>query len=463
MDYDIIVPERLTDAMRAAAFDGPNECGAWTLFNLAEIQSDPWSGSQRRRMILHSVHPLAEDDIVSSGPEHLTVRTASFVPLMRCASVDGQVAGFLHGHPSGYGRFSPTDDTNESALSAALTNRNGPESELVSLLVLPDGQFKARVWSTPQTQTDAAVSITGSHLRIHNRFGKTNTAGPSLDRQARVFGNDFNTALQTLRVLIVGAGGTSSPLAVMLARAGVRRMAIIDPDMIEDTNLHRLHGANMDDIGRSKAATLASYVNGLGIGTHAIGINGNILDADHRDLLKSADVIFCATDDHAGRLLLNRFAYFYETPVIDMGLAIARDETGVKDMTGRVTMLYPGAPCLICRRVVDLQRAREEELHRRDPEAFKRQVKDGYILGGGDPEPAFIAMTTSVACMALEEFAQLIGRFRKDKRCLTQRLRRFQIPEDRCSGAITDADCPVCGQVNDWGAGDIRPFLDRVA
>ena len=114
-------------------------------------------------------------------------------------------------------------------------------------------------------------------------------------------------------------------------------------------------------------------------------------------------MVFCCTDDHASRLLLNRFAYFYEIPVIDIGLAIERGEVDVKDMTGRVTRLGPGSPCLLCRNIVDPRRASEEELRAKDPEAYARQVNEGYILGGGDPEPAFISMTTSVATLAMED------------------------------------------------------------
>ena len=45
--------------------------------------------------------------------------------------------------------------------------------------------------------------------------------------------------------------------------------------------------------------------------------------------LKACDVIFGCTDDHDGRLMLNRLAYFYLIRVIDMGLAIDPAPDGV--------------------------------------------------------------------------------------------------------------------------------------
>jgi molybdopterin/thiamine biosynthesis adenylyltransferase len=464
MNVELVVPARLSEAVQLAGFSRDHEAGAWALFSEGMIDEDPWAGEQRRKLILKQLYPLTREDIASSSATHLTVKTENFVRVLAEAKKNGLTPGFLHGHPSGYDAFSLRDDENESALLRAATNRNGAGAMLASILTLPNGTIRGRVWGAEATPTPASVIISGERLSTFDHSDKKQDVVAALDRQARVFGEPFNETLAKLRVLVVGAGGTGSPLAVMLARAGTGYMAVIDPDVVEETNLHRLHGATSIDIGVPKAICIQNHIRAMGLGMDIRGMQGNILDFEQQDLLKAADVIFCATDDHAGRLLLNRYAYFYETPVIDLGLAIAKDDDErIRDMTGRITLLYPGAPCLLCRRVIDPRRAREEELSRRDPEGYARQTEDGYIIGGGDPEPAFIAMTTSVACMAMEELAQLVSSFRGTKRRVFQRLRRFQIPEDRNSGGAAEEDCPICGTADYWGVGDIKPFLDRVA
>src|SRR5436190_12675811 len=61
--------------------------------------------------------------------------------------------------------------------------------------------------------------------------------------------------LKAARVLIVGAGGLGSPVALYLAAAGVGHLGLVDFDSVDVTNLQRqiLHGTK--DVGRSKLAS----------------------------------------------------------------------------------------------------------------------------------------------------------------------------------------------------------------
>src|SRR2546423_4751984 len=59
--------------------------------------------------------------------------------------------------------------------------------------------------------------------------------------------------LKNAKVLVVGAGGLGSPVAMYLAAAGVGTLGIVDFDVVDETNLQRqiIHGQS--DIGRPKA------------------------------------------------------------------------------------------------------------------------------------------------------------------------------------------------------------------
>ena len=252
---------------------------------------------------------------------------------------------------------------------------------------------------------------------------------------------------------------------MLLARLGVGQIALFDDDIVDVTNLNRLHGARRADADamRPKVEVVAREIAGLGLGVRAVPIPHWIGDSLCRDALKACDVIFGCTDDHDGRLLLNRLAYFYLIPVIDMGLAIdpGPEGCGLRDLTGRVTVLFPEAPCLLCRGIVDPVTARDEGLRRQSPEEYERRKREAYVRGGGDPAPAVVTFTTATACLAVDELLHALTGFRSSDGQVWQRTRRFDRLADRRPGADPHPDCPVCSSRDYWGRGDVEPFLDR--
>ena len=190
------------------------------------------------------------------------------------------------------------------------------------------------------------------------------------------------------------------------------------------------------------------------------------VDAPHiRDALKSCDVIFGCTDDHAGRLYLNRVAHFYLIPVIDVGLVLMpRDdgEPGLLEMAARVSMLFPTSACHGCRGTVDRVRAREEDLQRSDPAEYERQKTEAYVRSGGNPAPAVVTFTSEAATMAVNELLAGLVDFRGGGGWTWQRYRKLDKGFARSQAAQPRSDCPVCGSEEYWGLGDIDPFLDRI-
>ncbi|MDF3366727.1 ThiF family adenylyltransferase, partial [Sulfitobacter sp. Ks34] len=405
---DITIHARHRDKLQALlTHPRGHEGAAYMLLGKSEIAQDPWDLAPRTRYTSYEVIAIPQKDRVDASDKHVTWNTNSFAQLCRRAAAEDLVPAIVHSHPGGFDGFSAQDDHNERDLFNMARNRNGVGTRLVSVVQVGDSLYRARVWEDDVAPLAChRVSVVGTRIEIQS----TDVTAPSeaLDRQALAFGPEVNCLLKQLSVAVVGCGGTGSPVVQLLARLGVGRIVVIDEDVVEHSNLNRLHGATRKDADNAvpKIDVMAREVTRMGLDVEIRSMNGWV-DAPHiRDALKSCDVIFGCTDDHAGRLYLNRVAHFYLIPVIDVGLVLMpRDdgEPGLLEMAARISVLFPTSACHGCRGTVDRVRAREEDLQRSDPAEYERQKTEAYVRGAGNPAPSVVTFTSEAATMAVNE------------------------------------------------------------
>ncbi|WP_254425788.1 ThiF family adenylyltransferase [Polaromonas sp. A23] len=458
---DIVLLQSHEAALRSLLHrDNGSEAAAYVLFGKAEIAADPWSGQPRMRLISHEVVPIPPDEMVSASAVHVTWSTRGFMRLLGVAQHRGLVAGLVHTHPSAEAFFSDQDDRNEAELARTAFNKGA--AGLASVVFGRNEAIVGRLWtSSAETVNASSISLIGSTIRI-SRVHADDSEPEVLARQAALFGGGFNPVVRALRVGVIGCGGTGSAVAMLLTRLGVGFLGLIDNDTIDTTNLNRVHGSHATDVenGAAKVDIAAREIAAAGLGTQVVARKAWVGDLALRDLLRSCDVLFGCTDDHQGRLTLNRLAHYYGIPLIDVGLRMRSARSGVDyDMTGRVSTIRPGSPCLMCLGVVDPSRAAAEGLRRSDPAEFERRKAEAYVAGGGDPAPAVVTFTTSIACAAVDELIQGLTGFRGGHGMTHNRIRRFDRMEDRAMTCRPVSSCPVCGSETVWGRGDVNPFL----
>lgn len=438
------------------------EAAAYLLLGRSAIAADPWTGAARTRFVSHAVLPVPDEDRISASPLHVTWSTRGFVRHLARATADGLVLGIAHSHPGGHAIFSAQDDRNERELARAVRNRNGSAHPLVSLLVAGDG-LAARAWTDGEATAIRRITVSGRRLRFFGRLGDRRGPAEVLDRQGRLFGQAVNDTLRDMRVAVVGCGGTGSPVVMLLLRLGVGQLLLIDKDVVEVTNLNRIHGARRRDVGAPKVEVLARIVREADLGVNVAPLRAWAGAPEARDPLKACDVIFGCTDDHDGRSLLSRLAYFYGISLIDVGLCMVPAQGAIPySITARLSVVTPGAACLLCRNVIDPARAREEHLERTDPEQFRRLKAEAYVQGGGDPAPAVVTFTTEAAAMAVNELLQALTGFRGAEGMVRGRFRRMEVPDERTVSIRPRAGCQVCDVTDFWGRGDVEPFLYRM-
>ena len=226
------------------------EHAAYLLCNVASIRRDPWNREAHRNYLSARVISVPDDQVVQSTPSIVTWSTASFVRTLKEAAGSGQIVAVVHNHPAGRVNFSAQDDANEPDLVQLAVNRNGSETNLLSIILTADGHLAGRVWLRPLVDAYTPlqlIRVIGERWHLHYQGRGRGAAMPTFQRQALAFGEALNDDLRVLRIGVVGCGGTGSAVAMLLARLGVGQIVLIDNDIVDRTNLNRLHGSRQAD------------------------------------------------------------------------------------------------------------------------------------------------------------------------------------------------------------------------
>lgn len=418
------------------------------------------------RLLTKEVFILSDGDLLISEPNKVSWENRHFISILKKAESKNFSIVLIHNHPEEVSSFSDVDDEGEFHLFKLAYNRNGGDKIHASLIMMPDGNLIGRVWrSDLSIKPINKIRIIGKMIKLNYRNRTGDYKSPEIfNRQQLAFGNSLIQDLSKLKISVVGAGATGSATSLLLTRLGVGELCIIDKDIIEESNLNRLHGAKISDVDNYKVDVLKKHIDDIGIGTTVSIVKEWVSHENCINHLKTSDIIFGCTDDNAGRILLNRFAYFYLTPVIDMGLVISvkKDSFELENLQGRISYLFPGSDCLVTQGNINMSIAYSENLRRNDPENYKKLKEEAYVIGEGNPSPAIVTFTTIIASMAVNELLNRVQGFNPLAMNAPHKLFFFHRGIEIFPENIPDNECRICGNSNYWGRGDMQPFLDMV-
>jgi molybdopterin/thiamine biosynthesis adenylyltransferase/rhodanese-related sulfurtransferase len=147
--------------------------------------------------------------------------------------------------------------------------------------------------------------------------------------------------LKNSSVLCIGAGGLGSPSCLYLAAAGVGRIGIVDPDIVELSNLQRQILHSQSSIGQSKLESAAKRIHEINPHVKVELHNARFSAQNAIDIASQYDVIIDGTDNFATRYLSNDVAYLLKKP--NIYASIFRFE-------GQLSVFAPhlGGPCYRC-------------------------------------------------------------------------------------------------------------------
>ena len=348
-------------------------------------------GRLTRIVIRESLIPPAEA-YTEQTPTRVQLHPEFVATIAQRARKTGESVAFAHSHPFPLNEFSNTDDTGETVLAEFLEAR-APKVHHAALLITPE------VAIARELGKNAPLKVIGVGPDI--MWGKSDSElefGQRYDRQIRAFGSHGQAILQSIRVGIVGLGGTGSVVLQQLVHLGVQDFLLIDPDIVEETNLNRLVGATLDNVGQPKALVAKAWATMVNPHAKIDARQESVILASTAHRLSDTDFTFCCTDSHGSRAVLNQLAYQYLLPMIDMGVVISAEDGMISHIVGRIQMLSPPLACLVCANLLDAEQVRRDMLT-----DFERQA-DAYIPGYQEPAPATISLNSTVSSLAVSMF-----------------------------------------------------------
>ncbi|GAB3690273.1 molybdopterin-synthase adenylyltransferase MoeB [Angustibacter aerolatus] len=146
--------------------------------------------------------------------------------------------------------------------------------------------------------------------------------------------------LSAARVLVVGAGGLGSPVLLYLAAAGVGTIGLVDPDVVELSNLQRqvVHGDA--DVGRPKVDSAADALRAVNPLVEVVRLQERVGAGNALRLLEGWDVVVDGTDTFPSRYLVNDACAVLGLPLV-WGSVLRFD--------GQVSVFWAGhGPCYRC-------------------------------------------------------------------------------------------------------------------
>ena len=119
---------------------------------------------------------------------------------------------------------------------------------------------------------------------------------PEVFRNMGFWDNETQQALLDAEVAIAGCGGTGNLLGMELARIGIQKFRIADPEVFDAVNSNRVVGARIDTIGKNKATVLRDDILSINPDASVTTYVDGITPANIGEFLSTADIAVNGTE-----------------------------------------------------------------------------------------------------------------------------------------------------------------------
>ncbi len=209
-----------------------------------------------------------------------------------------------------------------SARAAAFLAGRG-YTNIANLVSIADWRSAGGAWEVPEQL------LTAAQARRYSR----QTLIPEIGQKGQ-------RRLLDSKVLLIGAGGLGSPVALYLAASGIGTIGLVDDDLVDESNLQRQVVHTFDRIGQPKTASARITLEALNPETKVVEHRERLSAENVERLIADYDVIVDGTDNFDTRYVLNDAAVKLRKPVV---------HGSIYRWDGQVTTFVPfTGPCYRC-------------------------------------------------------------------------------------------------------------------
>lgn len=385
MTYDAVLTEAVHEEARTHLLKHVRE--GQTQEELCFALWRPSTGATRKSALIFDIVPPFEGDRHLHGNVSFEAGYLARAVKIACSRKTG--LAFMHNHLSGgWQDMSDEDVVAERDRISPPTRATG--LPLVGLTLGIDGSWSARFWTWDGRRFNRSwcdkVRVVGRRLSVtfNDDTMPPPRRQPMLRRTIDTWGVARQRDIARLRIGIVGVGSVGCMVAETLARIGVEKLVLIDPDRVEMHNLDRLLYAGKEDIGVYKVELVSKHLRNSAtaenfeVRTHTDPIQYESSCASALD----CDLLFSAVDRPLPKDLVNRIAYTHCIPVVSGGVFIDTKPDGTLGQAAwSVSMVGPGRRCLRC----DGQYSTSDVAMERDGSLDDPSYVRGVATGGEGP------------------------------------------------------------------------------
>jgi len=380
----------------------------------------------------------------------------------------------IHDHPFSKSKvsFSSVDHNQQDDVGSYINKYfNGLE---FSFMVIGQDQYNidASIWNRKKRvieSIDKIKIIDKDRLQLlvpHSSALSTIAPDNVSHRTMLAIGEETQNTISCLTIVIVGAGGLGAVLAEHFARLGVRKIIIIDDDIITETNLNRLIGATPQDVKNKvkKVYLCKRLIKKINRDIEVIAIDGDFLTANVQDICKEADIGIGAVDNVGARFAKNRLFQAHAIPYFDAGCGGKAENDKLTYAGGQVLKITPGGNfCLECEPFFSKEKARIDLMSKNEQKA---QSSLGYIDGMVLPQASVYSWNSAT----ISNLVWLVMRYvsgdcpRVDgiaNDFLIFKSWSWREDIDEGGNSKEPKKCSVCHKDGYFGKGDEVPYLLR--